>query len=344
MGRKIPTRKHMGVRDPDKQRQQREKLLKAKREDAPPDDFSQPIPKKLAHILKLSKLIEEGKIVEKSRKKKAGKKNNISHEENELLRTDNFAGGTGNTLPGMKRPLKHLPTLTMRPGENKRSFLHRVNMWTENIVKESKFESQFGVDIVRDADTGQVKALEKRKKDEIDKIAEKEALKARLTAQKESGQKPKKSKKKLAEEIAAKEAKKKKNIERMKRNRTKLLEKAHKREEEKDQFPVRETIKFGEVVDRPPEFTVLPRKAIDEKNLKNLMFNQMLLQGKNAEKGNNSVEKGSRVTEGKSEPSKKSTGKLKDLPPGQRRQIEQQQKIAIAAYRLLKAKKAKAAE
>lgn len=47
----------------------------------------------------------------------------------------------------------------------------------------------------------------------------------------------------------------------------KLIDKklAKSKRKNEDGFPAHESIKFGEVVDRPPEFKVRPRKAIAEK-------------------------------------------------------------------------------
>lgn len=70
------------------------------------------------------------------------------------------------------------------------------------------------------------------------------------------------------------------------------------------------------------------------------MFNQMLIQGKKAEQ--EKLEKSKKVIKKPIKPSNGKSmlsGKRKELPIGQRRMLEEQQKSAIAAYRLMKAKK-----
>ena len=74
------------------------------------------------------------------------------------------------------------------------------------------------------------------------------------------------------------------------------------------------------------------------------MFNQMIIQGKNLEQDKKKREQNAAVskTNGKLASKSAMTGKRRDLPVGQRRILEEQQKSVIAAYRLMKAKKEKA--
>lgn len=66
----------------------------------------------------------------------------------------------------------------------------------------------------------------------------------------------------------------------------------------------------------------------------------MLIQGKLAEEKSKAKKK-ELNSESKTSEKGSLSGKRKDLPPAERRLIEAQQKSVVAAYRLMKAKKAK---
>ncbi|XP_034247646.1 coiled-coil domain-containing protein 137 [Thrips palmi] len=333
MGRKIPVRKHLGVKDPLQQKKQREQKLSKVRDAPPPkNDQDDPLPRRLQEINKLRQMVKDGKFDKPKVKKKKQKKELPPGFLKAPLSTEAFLGPTPKLLRGMKRPEKQIPTIQQRPGESDKAFFHRCNVLCDQLIKEVKYEEKYKVDIVRDAETGLIEGLKKQEKDEVEEMMKEEAKK--VTEEKKT-KKRKITKKKQAEMAAAKAEK-----EFLKKHRKKLkkLKKIDKKlEKSKEEGLVKhETIKFGEVVDRPPEIKVKPRKAIAEKNVKNIMFNQMLIQGKLAEEMSKT-----KPSNAKSKQAGKPalSGKRKDLPVGQRRLLEAQQKSVVAAYRLMKAKK-----
>lgn len=122
--------------------------------------------------------------------------------------------------------------------------MRRVNRITQESVEEAKFEAKYGVEVIRDKKTGEIK-LKKRPANEID-----ERLKQNAANAKKGGRKSK-----VPVVIAPEE--RKKLIKAM------IQEKKQKETETKPaevkEFK-RDEIKFGEVVNEPPQLTV-PRLA-----------------------------------------------------------------------------------
>lgn len=122
--------------------------------------------------------------------------------------------------------------------------MRRVNRITQESVEEAKFEAKFGVEVIRDKKTGEIK-LKKRPANEID-----ERLKQNAANAKKGGRKSK------APIVIAPE-------ERKKLIKAMIREKKQKESETKPtevkEFK-RDEIKFGEVVNEPPQLTV-PRLA-----------------------------------------------------------------------------------
>lgn len=339
MGRKIPVRKHRGVNDPEDQRRRREAKLKNVVNNPPSQkEDEEKLPKSVQEIIRLKQMVKEGKFVAKKKRRTKKKKNvKLNVEGRPLLNSAQFLGPQDYKQPGMKRPEKGIPTIQQRPGERDKTFLCRLNQLCDEVMKETKFEKKYNVDVVRNLETGQVEALKKKAKDEVDEMLKQEAKKAHEAA---NPKKRKKSKKKEEEEAAAKEEKIRKRKDRKKIKREKMLQKAVKKNEEKFNSVTRDHVKFGEVADRPPDFKVRPRKATGDRDVKTLMFNQMLIQGQTKQEEKSPEKKNSKVIKqlkGKS----LLTGKRKDLSMAQRRMLEEQQKSVVAAYRLMKAKKAK---
>lgn len=122
--------------------------------------------------------------------------------------------------------------------------MRRVNRVTKESVEEAKFEAKYGVEVVRNKKTGEIK-LKKRPKNEID-----EQLKQNAANAKKGG-------KKVKPTVVIPAAERKKMIKAM------LDEKKKKEAETKapeiKEFK-RDEFKFGEVVNQPPQLTV-PRLA-----------------------------------------------------------------------------------
>lgn len=138
---------------------------------------------------------------------------------------------------------KEFKNLRQQPNESDKSFMRRVNRVTQESVEEAKFEAKYGVEVVRDKKSGEIR-LKKRPPNEID-----ERLKQNAANSKRKGKKP------PAIVIPSEERKKlaKAMLEEMKRNESEAKSptvQGFKRDE----------FRFGEVVNAPPQLTV-PRLA-----------------------------------------------------------------------------------
>ena len=117
MGKKIPGKKHHGVKDPEKQKKKREAPMKLKANARPKNLDDQEIPKKLMII---SKLREDAKKpnVPKPKVPKSNLLDSTKHMGLEMK------------LPGMKKDLKPIPIFQQQEGEKERQFFRRVNQMT----------------------------------------------------------------------------------------------------------------------------------------------------------------------------------------------------------------------
>ncbi|XP_033335918.2 coiled-coil domain-containing protein 137 [Megalopta genalis] len=298
MGRKIPGKKHRGVKDPLKQQAKRHAELETKINAPPKDVDEQSVPKSLERVVKLKEAVKSGKIkkiIVRKRKKK-----------NALITV-------GDKVPKShpkSKPEKVVPVFKQRPNENEYQFLHRVNTVTHNFINETAFEKKFGVQVNRNPETGNVEGISKCEMTELDKI---DMLRAKH-------KNIKKKKKKGVTEV---------KMTKSQKRREKLKSKKERKEQEnaKDFGDMKDQVKFGEVVHEPPQIKIRPKAAdstISSKpGKKNLLLHSLL---KNSEK--------------KISGSKKAlnrTGKLRNLPIGERRQLEKDQNDIIEAYRRLKA-------
>ena len=134
MGRKIPAKKHRGVKDPAKQQADRFAKIKMKINEAPEDLEVQEVPKKLKQLFTGQK---KRKIASGP---DGGKFNKLGKYE-----TDEFQP---------QRPLKPIPDMKRKPGESDRALLWRTELATRNHLNKSKFEDKYDVDVVTDATTG----------------------------------------------------------------------------------------------------------------------------------------------------------------------------------------------
>lgn len=139
---------------------------------------------------------------------------------------------------------KECENLYQRKNESDQGFMRRVNRVTQESVEEAKFEAKYGVEVVRNQKTGEIK-LKKRPPNEID-----ERLKQNVANLRQKG-------KKGNAPIVIPTQERKKLIKAM------MLEKKQKDTEAKtpviEEFK-RDEVKFGEVVNAPPQLTV-PRLA-----------------------------------------------------------------------------------
>ncbi|RZB40903.1 coiled-coil domain-containing protein 137 [Asbolus verrucosus] len=127
MRRKIPGRKHRGVRDPEKQRAQRLKSIKHKINAPPTDPDDQQIPRSLQRLAQLQVKVRNGDFARKKAKK--------------------------------PRPRERFE---QHPNESEREFLLRVHRECDAVKHEAAFEQKFGVEVKRN-ELGEVESVEKRK-------------------------------------------------------------------------------------------------------------------------------------------------------------------------------------
>ncbi|XP_017888127.1 coiled-coil domain-containing protein 137 [Ceratina calcarata] len=302
MGRKIPGKKHRGVKDPLKQQAKRQAELETKINAPPKDASEQAIPKSLERVVKLKEAVKSGRLTKIKRKKK----------KNALISV-----GGGNSTPShpKARPDKVVPIFRQMPGESEQRFLYRVNRDTHAFINETAFEKKFSVQVNRNPVTGKIEGLSNCEQSELEKI---EMLRAK--------HRNIKKKKKKSNPDAPKMTKSEKRKEKLK------LKKQKQFEENVDEFDrFKDRVEFGEIVHEPPQLNVRPKSAdaisTSKPGKKHLLLHSML---KKSEKPK---------TASKETKSINRTGKRKDLPAGERRQLEKQQSDIIVAYRRLKAQR-----
>ncbi|XP_076752826.1 coiled-coil domain-containing protein 137 [Xylocopa sonorina] len=300
MGRKIPGKKHRGVKDPLKQQAKRQAELETKINAPPKDATDQTIPKSLERVIKLKEAVKSGKISKVNKKKKRKKNALIS-----------VGRQNPKSLHPKARPEKVVPIFEQKPGESEQHFLYRVNRDTHAFVNETAFEKKYNVQVKRDPETGNIEGLAKCEESEIDKI---EMLRAKH-------KNIRKKKKKNNDEPRMTKAEKRK--EKLKLKKQKQVE---EKVDEFDRF--KDQVKFGEVVHEPPQLKVRPKNAdvisTSKPGKKKLLLHSVL-------KKSDSPKMTSQNTI-----SINKTGKRKNLPLGERRQLEKQQSEIIELYRRLR--------
>lgn len=125
--------------------------------------------------------------------------------------------------------------------------MRRVNRVTRESVEESKFEAKYGVEVVRNQKTGEIK-LKKRPRNEIDE---------RIKQNMENHKRMKKGEKIMPKAAIVAPEEKKKMIKQMMTQKKQEEQEAKKQTVEEFK---RDDVKFGEVVKAPPQLTV-PRLA-----------------------------------------------------------------------------------
>ncbi|XP_071627593.1 coiled-coil domain-containing protein 137 [Temnothorax longispinosus] len=243
MGRKIPGKKHRGVKDPEKQRAKRMAELELCTNTAPKNVDEQAIPKSLERVIKLKEAAKtSGNISKRKRKKK-----------NALI-----CVGLQHHKPNPKgKPEKVTPVFQQRPGESGRQFMHRVSKETHDFLKEIAFEKKYGVQIERDSNTGEIQGLTKckREKDDVEAL---QAKHKNITR-----------KKKVAEPSAT--------LTKSDKRKLKLRMKKEKELENRDEFErLQDKVIFGEVAHEPPRLKIKSKKMDENRKPKNLLLSSLL--------------------------------------------------------------------
>lgn len=306
MGRKIPGKKHRGVKDLFKQQTKRHAELETKI-NAPPENAEQAIPRSLERVIKLKEAVKSGKITKIKKKKK--KKNTliiVGKQESKPLHPK-------------AKPEKVVPVFQQKPGEIGERFLRRVNRATHAFINETSFEWKYDVQVNRNPETGKIEGLSKCEKTELDKI---EMLSMKHTN--------------------IRKKKKKKHTDEPKMTNSKSFVYAPTIGfgpcKKPDRFTlvgdecVKDQVKFGEVAHEPPQFKVRPKYAnatsTNKPGKKELLLHSIL---KKSDKVKMNDKKTVCIDR---------SGKRKNLPLGERRQLEKQQSDVIATYRMLKVQSA----
>ncbi|XP_029659234.1 uncharacterized protein LOC115233120 [Formica exsecta] len=243
MGRKIPAKKHRGIKDPEKQRAKRLAELESRTNAAPKDTDEQAIPKSLEHVIKLKEAAKSNNGILKRKRKKKNALICVGQQHPKL------------SLHPKAKPEKIVPVFQQRVDESGEQFLHRVSRDTHAFLKETAFEKKYGVQIERNSETGQIQGLTKckREKDDVEMLRAKH--------------KNIKKKKKTTESPLTKSEKRK----------LKLQLKKEKKVEDIDEFKnLRDKVAFNEVVHEPPKLNIKSKKINEERKPKNLLLNSLL--------------------------------------------------------------------
>lgn len=178
----------------------------------------------------------------------------IAQAKSILFQTENYqkAGkGAKNKKLTETTTDKEFKELKQRPNETDTGFMRRVNRVTYESVEEAKFEAKYGVEVMRDTKTGEIK-LKKKPRNEIDE---------RLKQNAENQKRIKKGGKAIPAPLVLAPEERKKLVKAM------LAEKKQKKESETKEAKIEEykydEVKFGEVVNAPPQLTAprLGKKA-----------------------------------------------------------------------------------
>ncbi|KAI9563601.1 hypothetical protein GHT06_011065 [Daphnia sinensis] len=231
MGRKIPAKKHHGVKDPEKQAERRNAKIKLKINEAPANIDDQEIPKKLKNLFerkkfKKMKLIDD----EPAPVTKAGKP-----EANPFK---------------PQRPIKKIPKFERYPGESDRDFLWRTEVTTRDYLKKARFEDKYDVDVETNEKTGETNI---KKRDKNLKFLE-DGVKI------EPKNKWEKKKLKKLEKLQQ-EREERKKLKKEKFKMRKLFKKNKRLKQDDFSVLKQDKVEFGDVAERPPTLTAKPRKS-----------------------------------------------------------------------------------
>jgi len=235
MGKKIPAKKHHGVKDPLQQQEKRMAKIKMKINEAPTDVDHQEAPKKI-------KMLFSGKP--------RAKNSHLSPRAEKIdKKSQKLTKVLSQFLP--QRPLKPIPKFKRNPGESDRDFLWRTELATRNFLNKAKFEEKYQVDVLTDQVTGEV---EVKKQDWSFLNDGKIEQKPRTKREK------KQAKQKIitAEKLKAKKQKFK-EIKMNKKNKKMNKDDFHHLKQDK--------VEFGDVVQAPPSLTAKPRRSTSAPDL-----------------------------------------------------------------------------
>ncbi|CAH1389844.1 unnamed protein product [Nezara viridula] len=146
MGRKIPGKKHRGVKDPKKQLWEKKEKLKQVINCPPKDPSVQEIPKTVLELNRLRELVRNGNF---KKKKKTKSKTNLSNNINKIT-------NGSSQLPESNKDGKVWPNLKQKPGETDGSYFRRINKATNDIIYEASIEAKHDIEVNHN-NTGNIK-------------------------------------------------------------------------------------------------------------------------------------------------------------------------------------------
>ncbi|XP_059096734.1 coiled-coil domain-containing protein 137-like [Tigriopus californicus] len=240
MGRKIPGKKHHGVKDPEVQRKRRDDKVKLKINSAPSKNDVQELPRKLRELMEAKQNPDFLQPHKKAPKNK-----------NKLLDSSKYMGYEMR-LPGMKRPLKPIPVFQQSEGESQKRFFNRMHQQVQGVLKRKDYEKKFDVEVHDDPETGQTMVQDRPKDDLEEEIAAKKraklAKKGIVVRSKEEKRKIKRLKEK------EKKLKKKRRLGKI------LNELGDDGEDFKEFEDFQDDIKFNDIVHAPPSLKGMRKK------------------------------------------------------------------------------------
>ncbi|XP_065365094.1 uncharacterized protein LOC135958147 [Calliphora vicina] len=323
--RKIPVRKHHGVRDPLKQLEVKEKKLRNV-VNSPPQKDDQKMSYK---FVQFKKLADQAKTGNKIKRIRSGVEDKPKDSPAVVNKKKN-AQKDGNKFKSIKQ----------MPGEEDLDYIRRVNRITSESLKEAQYEAKYGVKVVRNPNTGEI-SIKKKPPNEIDEL-----LKQR-------------KKQMIGGKIRKNQKVTDKDVKKMDPKLVKALIKQAIQEDEQEKLKEKEkeiveyrrdVVKFGEIVHAPPSISTIPRKALKNETvprpgMKNNLLLKDLLKTKECESSENEKAKTSSQDSYKKAKStgsiskKQLKGKRKDLPEATRNMLETERQKLVSLYRDLKKSK-----
>ncbi|EDV99839.1 uncharacterized protein LOC6564514 [Drosophila grimshawi] len=315
--RKIPVRKHHGVRDPLKQLEQREKKLANVTNNPPTQNDEQ----RASHNFQQFKKVADAS--------KAGKKLKMGTIGKEDM--PKGAAATKKTQTAAAAGSKKNINIKQFADETNEEYLRRVNRITSASVREAQYEAKYGVNIIRNPTTGEI-TLQKRPKNEIDELL-KQKQKERHNL------KNKRGKPNAAIVKPGMDAKTRREL--IKRACREADEEAKQQQQQQGQGIVeykRDVFQFGEVVHAPPTIKTLPRKANRNETVprpgrkSNLLLKSLMKKEEEEQMPTLPPQQTKSVAPTKLQ----LRGKRKDLPAATRNMLEGERNKMIDLYRQLK--------
>ncbi|KAH8392973.1 hypothetical protein KR200_007200 [Drosophila serrata] len=326
--RKIPVRKHHGIRDPLKQIEQKEKKLSKVTNNPPERKDEQQVSFKFRQFKQLADATKSGKKV---------KRGVIGKED--IPKSSLGAKTSGSSSA------KEVKNIKQFANETDEDYLRRVNRITSASVREAQYEAKYGVNVIRNPKTGEI-TVQKRPKNEIDELLKQKQKERRTSAGKNGRRKANNAPQKATMDP---------------KTSRELIKRAYKEakdevdsENNKSAPPTeykRDVVAFGEIVHAPPSLKTLPRKAPKNETVprpgrkSNLLLKSMLNPATTEADQEQHDGSGLKVAPKSKVAFKAPTkaqmkGKRRDLPAATRSMLENERNKMILLYRQLKNKTA----